>query len=105
MSATERSAARHAREAIALAVRTHGRKRGWHVAAQMLGVSERVVRAIQYGEAARPDEAAAMRARLTLAERRLAQLNIEAAEMRGILDAARDNAERDDARRCLDMVR
>ena len=41
---------RDAYSAVAEAVRLHGHKRGWHLAAQRLGVSERTARAIANGE-------------------------------------------------------
>lgn len=39
-----------AREAIALACRLHGAKRGWHMAAEALRISERTARGLSYGE-------------------------------------------------------
>lgn len=80
-----------ARDAVTIACRTHGRKRGWHLAAKLLGVSERVVKAIVYGEPARPDAIAAARARLQLAEQRLTQIEEEAAELRRLVDVSRQS--------------
>lgn len=78
MSATGACPAlRHAREAIALACRSHGRKRGWHVAASLLGVPERRVEAIAYGEPARIDPIRAEQARIELARQRAAQIRAE----------------------------
>lgn len=72
-----------AREAIALACRTHGRKRGWHVVARMLGVPERRVESIVYGEPARVDPITAQAARNALARQRAAQIRAELAELEG----------------------
>ncbi len=88
-ASTANHSARDAREVVALACSIGGRKRGWHLAASLLGVSERVVKAIAYGEAARPDARAVAMARLTLAEQRLAQIEAEAEQLRGLLHAAR----------------
>ena len=56
---------RDAYEAVALAVRLHGHKRGWHIAGQKLGVTERTARAIANGESSgatiHPDTALAAR--------------------------------------------
>ncbi len=91
MSATTEQVSVHlAREAVTIACRAHGRKRGWHLAAALLGVSERVVKAIAYGEPARPDAVAAAKARLAMAEQRLAQLDAEAEKLREIINAARN---------------
>lgn len=78
-----------ARGVIGDMVRPRGLKRGLHDAAIALGVSERVVKAIAYGEAARTDARVVALARLTLAEQRLAQLEAEAKELRGLVDASR----------------
>lgn len=65
MSALEFLSIRDAREAVALACRIHGRARGWHLAAQRLGISERTARGLTYGEATgatiHPDTAHAAR--------------------------------------------
>lgn len=74
-------ALRSAREAIALACRSHGRKRGWHVAASLLGVPERRVEAIVYGEPARIDPIRAEQARIELARQRAAQIRAELLEL------------------------
>ena len=76
------SGLREAREAIALACRIHGRKRGLAIAAQMLGHSERWASAAHYGEAVGhidPDTAHA--ALMTLRRHRAAQLRDELATM------------------------
>jgi hypothetical protein len=89
MSAMENLSARDAREAIALACRIHGRARGWHIAAQRLGISERTARAITYGEASGatiPAETAAAarmafrRARAAAIRAELEQLEAECGE-------------------------
>lgn len=86
MSATtEFRSARDAREAVALACRTYGRKRGWHLAAGLLGVSERVIKAITYGESARVCPIAAAAARLAIARQRAAQIRAELTELEGHL--------------------
>ena len=77
---------------IAEAVRLYGRARGWHMAAQLLGVTERTVRAITYGEtsgASIPLETA-MQARATIRRRRLAELRADLAALENALadDAA-----------------
>jgi hypothetical protein len=63
---------RDAYEAIALAVRLHGHKRGWHLAGVKLGVTERTARAIANGESSgatiHPDTALAARLELLDAE-------------------------------------
>jgi hypothetical protein len=76
-----------AREAIAIACRTHGRKRGWHLVATLLGVPERRVESIAYGEPARVDPIAARTARNTLAKQRIAQLRAELAQLEGTAHA------------------
>lgn len=82
-----------AREAIELACRTFGRKRGWHVAAQMLGVTERRVESIVYGEPARIAPSVAQHARNALARQRAAAIRAELETLEGdtnegtILDA------------------
>lgn len=73
---------RSVREVIALAVRTYGRKSGWHRAATLLGTTERWVKAATYGEPiAAPCPIRAAEARLTLARQRAAQLRAELAEL------------------------
>jgi hypothetical protein len=72
-----------ATEVIAEAVRLHGRSRGWHLASKLLGVSERTVRGITYGEttgATIPTETA-LHARATLRRERAAQLRAELAAL------------------------
>lgn len=41
---------RDARAAVALACRIHGKQRGWHLAAEALGISDRTARAIERGD-------------------------------------------------------
>jgi hypothetical protein len=85
---------RDVREVIALAVRTSGRKRGWALAANLLGTTERWVKSATYGEPiAAPCATRAARARLALAEQRLAQLDAEATELREILNASRSHVD------------
>ena len=64
---------------IAEAVRLHGRSRGWHLASKLLGVSERTVRGITYGETTGATIATetALHARATLRRERAAQLRAE----------------------------
>lgn len=89
-AAMEFHSARDARNVVDLACRLGGStKLGFHIAATALGVSDRVVKAIAYGEAARTDARVVALARLTLAEQRLAQLEAEAKELRGLVDASR----------------
>jgi hypothetical protein len=70
---------RDAYEAVALAVRLHGHKRGWHLAGVKLGVTERTARAIANGESSgatiHPDTALA--ARLDFLAARLEALRAE----------------------------
>lgn len=80
---TEQGSVLLAREAITLATRIDGRKRGWHLAASLLGVSERVVKALTYGEPALIDPVAAQRARNTLARERIQQIRAELAQLEG----------------------
>jgi hypothetical protein len=69
-------------EVIALAVRTHGRKRGWFEAARLLRVTERWVKSASYGEPiAAPDAIVIEQAALTLARARAAQLRAELNEI------------------------
>lgn len=85
---------RDVREVIALAVRTHGRKSGWHRAAQLLGTTERWIKGAAYGEPiAAPCATRAARARLALAEQRLAQLDAEADELKRIIHASRSHVD------------
>ena len=91
MSAMEQASRREAREAVALACRLYGHKRGWAIAANALGVSERTARAISYGEtsgATIPCETA-MQARATLRRQRAEQLR---AELRQLENAIEDEA-------------
>ena len=67
-----------AREVIALAVRIHGRKRGFHVAATLLRRSERWVHGMHYhSEGAPPGYATAHAALMTLRRQRAALLRAE----------------------------
>ena len=71
-----------AHEAIALAVRIHGRKRGFHAAATLLRRSERWVHGFHYhDEGAAPGWNTAHAALLTLRRQRAAQLRAELATM------------------------
>lgn len=73
---------RAVREVIAMAVRTHGRKRGWHEAARLLRVTERWVKAACYGEPfAAPDPIIIAEAAIALARVRAAQLRAELNEL------------------------
>jgi len=84
MNAWKKSSGYEATEVIAEAVRLHGRARGWHIAARLLGVSERTVRGITYGEtsgATIPTETA-MHARATLRRQRAAELRAAGANWR-----------------------
>ncbi len=76
---------------IAEAVRLFGRSQGWHLAAQLLGVSERTVRGISYGETsgASIPVHTALEARATLRRQRAAQLR---AELRALETALADDA-------------
>jgi hypothetical protein len=76
---------------IAEAVRLYGRSRGWHLAAQLLGVSERTVRGISYGETSGASIPlhTALEARATLRRQRAAQLR---AELRALETALADDA-------------
>jgi hypothetical protein len=92
------TAIRTAREFVAMMVRQHGRKRGLALAGAAVDRSEHWARAIHYGEAQTvPADVAAraLRARLTLAEARLAQLDAEAEELRSIIDASRSPVDLD----------
>lgn len=73
------------------AVKFHGRARGWHIAAQLLGVTERTVRGIVYGETsgASIPTLTALEARATLRRQRAAQLR---AELRALENAIADDA-------------
>jgi len=72
-----------AREAIAIACRAHGRKRGWAIVAGLLGIPERRVESIVYGEPARVDPVAAREARNVLARQRIEQIRAELAQLEG----------------------
>jgi hypothetical protein len=50
MSEMEQQSRHDAREGVALACRLHGQKRGWHMAATALGISDRTARGLSYGE-------------------------------------------------------
>lgn len=83
MSALETLSMRDAREAVALACRIHGRARGWHIAAQRLGISERTARGLSYGEAtgASIDPDTAHAARMAFRRERAAALRAELAQL------------------------
>lgn len=70
------------------AVRLHGRARGWHLAAQLLGVTERTIRGIVYGETsgASIPTLTALEARATLRRQRAAQLRAELAALENAID-------------------
>ncbi len=85
---------RDAYEAISDAVHLHGNKRGWHLAAQRLGVSERTARAIANGESSGaticPDRALAARldfltARLNAWRAETDRLEAQCAQISGAL--------------------
>jgi len=84
------SSATHAREAVALAVRLHGHKRGWHLAAAALGVSDRTARAIDAGETSGATIAVerAFAARMAFRRQRAAQLRAELATLEEHTDGA-----------------
>lgn len=67
------------REAVALACRLYGTKRGDLIVADLLGISERTARAIRYGETngASVDPDVAFAARMTLRRARAEQLRAE----------------------------
>jgi hypothetical protein len=73
----------HARDAIAIAVRLHGRQRGWHLAATALGVSDRTARAIDAGETSGSTIPAdrAFAARMAFRRQRAAQIRAELATL------------------------
>lgn len=79
----ENPSTRDAREAVALACRLYGRARGWHMAAQRLGVSERTARGLTYGEATGatipPDTA--LTARMAFRRERAAALKAELSQL------------------------
>ncbi len=89
MSALENFSNSDARESISLALRLHGSKRGASAAAQLLGVSERTVRAIIYGETngATVDPDRAFTARMALRRQRAEQIRAELRQLE-IEDAA-----------------
>jgi hypothetical protein len=71
-----------AHAAIDLAVRIHGRKRGFHVAAALLRRSERWVHGLHYhSEGAAPDFATAHAALMTLRRQRAASIRAELTDM------------------------
>lgn len=79
---------RAAREVVSLACRVAGsRKRGWDLAARLLRSSERVVKAVTYGEPARVDLITAQAARNALARQRAEQIRAELAQLEGSADA------------------
>lgn len=82
MSALEFSS-KDTREAVALACRLYGQKRGWAVAAGLLGITERTARAITYGETngASVDPDIAFNARMSLRRARAEQLRAELREL------------------------
>lgn len=86
--ATSRNASR-IREVIALAVQTHGQKRGVHRAAELLGVAERTARDIQGGRTSGASiaEETARDAAHTLRRERQAQLRAELREIEGQMNA------------------
>lgn len=91
MSAWHKNSNPDAAIVIEEAARLHGRARGWHLAAELLGVSDRTVRAIAYGEtsgASIPTQIA-LQARATLRRQRAAQLR---AELRQLEDDLADDA-------------
>ena len=101
---------RDAYEAIALAVRLHGHKRGWHMAGVALGVTERTARAIAAGESSgatiHPDTALAARldflsARLNALRAEQTILEAQCAQISGA-DARASSA---DAPACASMLR
>ena len=71
------------RAAIALACRLYGRKAGWHLAAQRLGIAARTARGIEYGEAsgAAVCPRRALEARVHFTRLRSAQLRAELAQL------------------------
>jgi hypothetical protein len=73
----------HACEAIALAVRLHGRQRGWHLAAQKLGVAPDTARKINAGvtSGATINAETAFAARMAFRRERAAQLRAELAAL------------------------
>ena len=74
---------RDAYHAVAEAVRLHGHKRGWHLAAVALGISDRTARAILDGTSSgatiHPDKA--LTARMEFRRARAAQLRAELSEL------------------------
>ena len=108
MNAMARFARSDAREAVDLAVRMYGHKRGWHVAACALGIKERTARAIACGEttgasidpdtafaarmAFRRERAAAIRAELEMLEKETAYGGVDSARVdSGGVGAVRDD--------------
>lgn len=74
---------RDAVEAVRLATRLHGAKRAWHLAAKLLGISERTARALASGETSGaticPIRAA--EARLSFRRQRAEQIRAELREL------------------------
>lgn len=79
-----------ARETVEHAVRLHGRKRGWHLAAVLLGIKPDTARKIDTGatsgNAVCPQRAE--EARLTMLRARLDRLRAEQQELENSLNAA-----------------
>jgi hypothetical protein len=70
-------------ETVALACRLYGQKRGWAVAAELLGITERTARGITYGETngASVDPDIAFNARMKLRRARAEQIRAELREL------------------------
>jgi hypothetical protein len=83
MKSLEYSSNSDARESISLACRLYGQKRGWAVAADLLGITERTARAITYGETngASVDPITALETRNALRRARADQLRAELREL------------------------
>jgi len=88
-NAMAQCANRDAVEAVRLAMRLHGAKLGWHLAAEALGVSDRTARALANGETSgatiNPDRA--HDARMTFRRQRAEQIRAELREL-GEMDGA-----------------
>lgn len=82
--------ARAARDAVAIAVRLHGRQRGWHIAAAALGIADRTARAIHAGETSGTTIPAerAHAAHMAFRRQRAVQLRAELAEIEDHHDAS-----------------
>ena len=83
MNAMAFRANRDAYEAVALAVRLYGHKRGWHLSAQHLGITERAARALVNGETtgASIDPDTAYAARMAFRRARAEQIRAELREL------------------------